>query len=54
LLLHFDKQNKEIIIYNSNKHFHSSFTHTLLQKTKKKKHRGIGPRSGQTKDDEIG
>jgi L-lactate permease len=30
LVLHFDKQNKEIIIYNSNKHFHSSFTHTLL------------------------
>jgi hypothetical protein len=26
LFLHFDKQNKEIIIYNSNKHFHSSFT----------------------------
>jgi hypothetical protein len=30
LVLHFDKQNKEIVIYNSNKHFHSSFTHTLL------------------------
>ena len=30
LVLHYDKQNKEIIIYNSNKHFHSSFTHTLL------------------------
>ena len=30
LVLHFDKQNKEIIIYNSNRHFHSSFTHTLL------------------------
>jgi len=30
LVLHYDKQNKEIIIYNSNKHVHSSFTHTLL------------------------
>jgi hypothetical protein len=30
LVLHFDKQNKEIVIYNSNKHFHSSFTHSLL------------------------
>jgi hypothetical protein len=36
LFLHFDKQNKEIIIYNSNKHFHSSFT-------KKKKFRFIWP-----------
>jgi hypothetical protein len=34
LVLHYDKQNKEIIIYNNNnKHFHSSFTHTLLQFT---------------------
>jgi hypothetical protein len=31
LVLQYGKQNKEIIIYNSNKHFHSSFTHTLLQ-----------------------
>jgi len=29
LVLQYGKQNKEIIIYNSNKH--SSFTHTLLQ-----------------------
>jgi hypothetical protein len=29
LVLQYDKQNKEIIIFNSNKHFHSSFTHTL-------------------------
>ena len=30
MVLHYDKENKEIIIYNSTKHFHSSFTHTLL------------------------